>query len=69
MTVSFSKGVFLALLLTFFTTVYAGHCKKPRVRREWRSISEDERKEWVNAVKVRSRDPKQLALRPLTPVV
>jgi len=64
MTASLTKGVFLALLLTFFTTVYAGHCEKPRVRREWRSISEGERKEWVDAVKCLKKVPHKPALTP-----
>ena len=55
---SLSKNVFLALLLTFLTTVYAapaakkGGCENPLVRREWRALSEGERKEWADAVKV-----------------
>ena len=53
MVVSLAKNVFFALLLTFITTVHAVPCAKPRVRREWRSISEAEREEWVAAVKVR----------------
>ena len=53
-----AKSVSLALLLTFITTVDA-HCTKPRVRREWRSLSEAERGGWVAAVKVRSSDPKR----------
>ena len=60
MAASLVKNVFLALLLTFITTTYAkqAHCAAPRVRREWRSISEAEREEWVAAVKVGSSDPK-----------
>ena len=53
MAVSLAKNVFFALLLTFIATVHAVPCAKPRVRREWRSISEAEREEWVAAVKVR----------------
>ena len=51
-TASIAKGAFLALLLTFITAAYATSCAKPRVRREWRSISEAEREEWIAAVKV-----------------
>jgi len=51
------KNIYFVLLLTFFTTVYAASetkgCEKPLVRREWRSLSEGERKEWIDAVKVR----------------
>ena len=56
-TVSIGKGIFLVLLLASLTTVYAACCAEPRVRREWRSISETERKEWLAAVKVGSNDP------------
>ena len=52
MTVSTAKNVFLALLLTFTTATYAARCAEPRVRREWRSIPEAEREEWISAVKV-----------------
>jgi len=55
----FTKNIFLALLLTFFTAVQAAPapadkkgCSKPLVRREWRALSEGERTEWVDAVKV-----------------
>ena len=60
MAVGLVKNAFLALLLVFITTAYAGAggCENPSVRREWRSISEAERKEWVDAVKVRSSGPK-----------
>jgi len=62
MTVALSKNIFLVVLLTFITAAYAGgpgrRCENPRVRREWRSISETERAEWLTAVKVGSRDPK-----------
>ena len=51
MFVNLVKSVSLALLLTFITTVDA-HCTKPRVRREWRSLSEAERGDWLAAVKV-----------------
>ena len=54
MAVSLAKNVFLALLLALITTVHAVPCSEPRVRREWRSISEAEREEWVAAVKVPS---------------
>ena len=59
MATGLAKNVFLALLFTFIPTAYAARCAEPRVRREWRSISEAEREEWVAAVKVRSSDPKQ----------
>ena len=52
MVVSLVKNVFLALLLASITTVHAVPCSEPRIRREWRSISEAEREEWVAAVKV-----------------
>jgi len=69
MVVGLAKNVFLALLLTFITTAYANHqCAKPRVRREWRSISEAERKAWVDAVKVGRGDPRGRARRLLIPV-
>ena len=53
MAISLTKNLLLALLLTFIATVHAGSCEKPHVRREWRSISEAEREEWIAAVKVR----------------
>ena len=57
MAFSLFKNVVLALLLTSVTTVYAGACKNPRVRREWRALSEGERQEWIRAVKVGSKSP------------
>lgn len=63
------KNIYLALLFTFFTTVYAasetkpGTCEKPLVRREFRSLSEGERKEWIDAVKVKNHGAKQFLLR------
>lgn len=63
----FTKQIVLALLLTFFTAVQAAPapadkkgCGKPLVRREWRALSEGERKEWVDAVKVGSIHPKRV---------
>ena len=56
MAVSLRKNLFLALLLTVITAVYASPCVDPRVRREWRSISEHERQEWIAAVKVGSNE-------------
>ena len=35
-----------------FTSVGARGCHTPRVRKEWRSISSDERAAWIDAVKV-----------------
>lgn len=29
-----------------------GHCTNPKIRREWRRLSPDERAAWLNAVKV-----------------
>ena len=55
MAFSLVKDVVLALLLTSVTSVYAAACKEPRVRREWRSLSEGERQEWIRAVKVGSK--------------
>ena len=55
---SLAKNVSLALLLAFVATTYATHCAKPRVRREWRSLSEAERAEWLAAVNVGLDDPK-----------
>ena len=52
MTISLGKNILLALLLTSVTIVYAAGCAEPRVRREWRSISESQREEWIAAVKV-----------------
>lgn len=71
MAVGLSKNVFLVLLLAFFTAVHAaptvkkGGCTNPRVRREWRALSESERKDWVDAVKVGYK-PQIFALRLLT---
>jgi len=58
MMMSLAKNVSLALLLAFVATTYATHCAKPRVRREWRSLSEAERAEWLAAVNVGLDDPK-----------
>jgi len=57
MVIGLAKNVHLALFLAFITTVYANHRQCVSVRREWRSISEVERKAWVAAVKVGSGDP------------
>ena len=37
------------------STVIANNvtCKNPKVRREWRKLSTDQRIEWINAIKVR----------------
>lgn len=62
------KNLCFALLLTFFTTVYAAPtvktsgCTNPLVRREWRALTDGERKEWIDAVKVGFVGSKQLAL-------
>lgn len=52
MAVSLARRISLALILSLITTAHAHPCANPRVRREWRSISETEREEWVAAVKV-----------------
>ncbi|KAF9647444.1 Di-copper centre-containing protein [Thelephora ganbajun] len=41
---------FILISALLFTSV-SGHCRKPRVRREWRSISTTKRASWINAVK------------------
>lgn len=51
MSARLARTVFLALF-AFITTVYADPCTAPRVRREWRSISDAERADWIAAVKV-----------------
>lgn len=52
MAAGLAKHVCFALILSFITTALSRPCEKPRVRREWRSISETEREEWIAAVKV-----------------
>lgn len=52
MAVGLIRHICLALLLSVLTAAQDRHCENPRVRREWRSISETEREEWVAAVKV-----------------
>ena len=42
----------VVLLSAFLFVLVDGHCKHPRVRREWRSISAAERASWVNAITV-----------------
>ena len=67
MVASLTKYMCLALL--FLTTAtQARHCANPRVRREWRSISEAEREEWVAAVKVEINNPDLLTSDPLIPL-
>jgi len=46
------KKISFALLALDATAYGAVPCTEPRVRREWRSISETERKEWIDGVKV-----------------
>jgi len=60
---SLKKNALLAFL-AFAVTAYATPCAKPRVRREWRSISEVERKEWLDAVKCLGNTPHKPALTP-----
>ena len=42
--------------VTLFGQSAAAHtqCDNPSVRREWRTLSADERAEWIDAVKVRT---------------
>ena len=54
MAVGLAKSVSLVLLLLFVTTVHSTRCAKPRVRREWRSLSDADRKKWLAAVNVGS---------------
>lgn len=42
----------IALVSALLLTSVSGHCRAPRVRREWRSITSDERASWINAVNV-----------------
>jgi len=52
-------------LLAFVVTAHAVRpCAKPRVRREWRSISEAEREAWVAAVKCLKTVPHKPTLNP-----
>jgi len=46
----------LALVIASAVGV-SGHCTKPRVRREWRSISAEERSCWINAIKCLAKLP------------
>ena len=34
--------------------LHSKRCAKPQVRREWRALSDEERTEWITAVKVNS---------------
>lgn len=52
MAIGLTKQICLALFLSLIATSQALQCEHPRVRREWRSISEIEREEWIAAVKV-----------------
>ena len=67
MAISLAKNVSLALLFAFIATTYATHCAKPRVRREWRTLSEAERAEWLAAVNVGFGDLKWRSRRSLIP--
>ena len=42
----------VALVSALLFRYVSGHCRTPRVRKEWRCISPDERASWINAVKV-----------------
>lgn len=45
--------LFLSCLLLIASTVHARNtCVNPSVRREWNSLSDIDRAEWINAVKV-----------------
>ena len=42
----------IALAAALLLTSVSGHCVNPKVRKEWRCISADERAAWMKAVKV-----------------
>ena len=42
----------LALVSALLFISVSGHCTTPKVRKEWRRISSDERAAWINAIKV-----------------
>ena len=42
----------IALVSALLFTSVSGHCTTPKVRKEWRRLSPDERASWINAVKV-----------------
>lgn len=42
----------VALVSTLLFTSVSGHCTTPKVRKEWRCLSPDERASWLNAIKV-----------------
>lgn len=42
----------ITLVSALLFTSVSGQCRVPRVRREWRCISPDERASWIKAVKV-----------------
>lgn len=54
------KMAFLSILravvvsAVLFTSVSAKSCTKPEVRKEWRSISSEERACWIDAIQVLS---------------
>jgi len=65
-------GLARVLLLSLLvSTVVAGTnstCKNPRIRREWRALSEDERLDWIRAVNCLSTLPHDPSLVPSVPV-
>lgn len=54
MVMAFLNILRITLVSALLFTSASGVCVSPSVRREWRSISSDERAAWVNAVKVTS---------------
>ena len=42
----------IALVSVFFFTTVNGDCSNPKVRKEWRKLTSDERTCWLNAVNV-----------------
>lgn len=42
----------IALVSILFFTSANGDCTNPKVRREWRTLDQDEHVSWINAVKV-----------------
>jgi len=53
------------LVSALLFTIVSGHCRAPRVRREWRRISPDERASWINAVKCLAKLPHNPKITPI----
>jgi tyrosinase len=64
---SFLGLVRVLLLSLLVSVVVADGCEKPKVRREWRKLSSDERSEWIKAVNCLTTLPHDTNLAPIVP--